>query len=329
MKLGSLKHGRDGKLIIISHDLRWAVAVPEIAMNLQSVIDDWDALYPKLQAVSHLLNAGKLANTFSFDPEQAHAPLPRAYQWCEGSAYLVHLERTRRSTNRDLPPSLYTDPGVWQGVSNYFLPPNDPIPIFDDEWDIDLEPSIGVITDDVPMGTLASQASTYIKLVVLLNDLSLRAIQIPEMKKGLGIIQGKPLKTFAPIAVTPESLGEMWQANMLACAVNVKVNGELIGNALANVDYNFDFPTLIEYVAKTRDIGAGTIISCGTVANRDEKRGNSCLMEKRAVEILGTGQASTPYLKFGDQIQIECLDSDGISVFGAMSHSITKAQKTG
>jgi fumarylacetoacetate (FAA) hydrolase len=327
MKLASLKHGRDGRLVVVSRDLRMAVETPGIAGTLQAVMDDWDRCAPELQKVSDQLNAGGLSAAFAFDPAQAHAPLPRAYQWCEGSVYLVHLERTRKSTNRELPPSLYTDPGVWQGVSNYFLPPNDPVPVFDDAWDIDLEPSVAVITDDVPMGTPASQAARHIKLVVLLNDLSLRAIQIPEMTKGLGIIQGKPLKTFAPVAVTPESLGDLWTGTMLACAVTVKVNGHTIGTAQAHVDYNFDFPTLIEYVAKTRHIGAGSIISCGTVANRDEGRGNSCLMEKRAVEILSTGKASTPYLKFGDNFGIECLDSQGDSVFGAMAHTVVKAKQ--
>lgn len=324
MKLASLKEGRDGKLVVVNRDLRQAVAVADIARTMQAAIDDWASCAPRLQEVSNRLNTGDMPGAFGFDQAQAHAPLPRAYQWCEGSVYLVHLERTRKSTNRELPPSLYTDPGVWQGVSNYFVPPHDPVPVIDDSWDIDLEPSVAVITDDVPMGTKAAQAAGHIKLVVLLNDLSLRAVQIPEMTKGLGIIQGKPLKTFAPIAITPQGLGLYWTGTMLARPVVVKVNDRTIGTAQAHVDYNFDFPTLIEYVARTRHIGAGSIISCGTVANRDEARGNSCLMEKRAVEILGQGKASTPYLKFGDRFSIECFDDSGISMFGAMSHTVVK-----
>lgn len=324
MKLASLKEGRDGKLVVVSRGLQHAVAVTDIARTMQDAIDDWASCAPRLQEVSDRLNAGDTPGAFVFDQAQAHAPLPRAYQWCEGSVYLVHLERTRKSTNRELPPSLYTDPGVWQGVSNYFVPPHDPVPLIDDNWDIDLEPSVAVIVDDVPMGTKAAHAAGHIKLVVLLNDLSLRAIQIPEMTKGLGIIQGKPLKTFAPVAITPRGLGDFWTGTMLARPVVVKVNDQTIGTAQAHVDYNFDFPTLIEYVARTRQIGAGSIISCGTVANRDAARGNSCLMEKRAVEIIGTGKASTPYLKFGDRFSIECFDDSGGSLFGAMSHTVVK-----
>ncbi len=324
MKLASLKHGRDGKLVVVSHDLQRAVAVPEIAATLQAVIDDWAGCEARLQAVSDKLNAGSIAGEFVFDQDQAHAPLPRAYQWVEGTAYLVHLERTRKSTNRELPQQLYTDPGVYQGVSNYFVPAHDPIPVVDDDWEIDFESSVAVITDDVPMGTKAADARKHIKLVVLLNDLSLRAVQIPEMKKGLGIVQGKPLKSFAPVAVTPRGLGKYWTGSMLARRVTSSVNGQVIGSVEAHIDYNFDLPTLIEYVAKTRHIGAGSIISCGTVANRDESRGSSCLMEKRALEIINEGKAHTPFLKFGDRFSIESLDDEGKSIFGAMAHTVVK-----
>lgn len=324
MKLASLKEGRDGRLVVVSRDLSRAVAVPDIARTMQAALDDWAACAPRLQAVSDRLERGAVAGEFAFDPAMAHAPLPRAYQWCEGSVYLVHLERTRKSTNRELPPQLYTDPGVYQGVSNYFVPPHDPIPVVDDDWDIDFESSVAVITDDVPMGTRAADAAKHIKLVVLLNDLSLRAVQIPEMKKGLGIVQGKPLKSFAPVAVTPQGLGKYWTGTMLAARVTSKVNGETVGAVEAHIDYNFDLPTLIEYVARTRHIGAGSIISCGTVANRDESRGSSCLMEVRALEIINEGRARTPFLKFGDRFSIECLDDDGRSIFGAMSHTVVK-----
>lgn len=326
MKLASLKHGRDGRLVVVDTALQWAVAVPDIASTMQQAIDDWPACAPRLQAVSDRLAAGDRHGAIAFDPWQADAPLPRAYQWCEASAYLVHLERTRRSTGRELPPSLYTDPGVWQGVSNHFIPPQGDMPVFE-EWDIDLEPSVAVITGDVPMGASVEEAAAAIRLVVLLNDVSLRAIQIPEMTKGLGIIQGKPYKGFAPVAVTPQGLGPLWTGTMLSCAVTVKVNEDIIGTALADQDYNFDLPTIIAYVARTRHVGAGSIISCGTVANRDPARGSSCLMEKRAVEILEQGGARTPWLRFGDRIHIECLDPQGRSVFGAMSNRIVKAQR--
>lgn len=291
---------------------------------MQAAVDDWESIGPALLKVSERLERGDLTGTFEFAPEKASAPLPRAYQWCEGSCYLVHLERTRASTGRVLPEQLYREPGVWQGTSNYFIDPVQPIAVIDDGWDIDLEPSVAVITGDVPMGTKAKDAHRHIRLVMLLNDLSLRAIQIPEMTKGLGIVQGKPLKVFSPVAVTPEGLGRYWIESMLARPVVVKVNGQTIGTAIANVDYEFDFPTLIEYVARTRDIGAGTIISCGTVANRDPQRGSSCLMERRAVEILSTGRASTPYLKFSDVISIDCFNESGQSIFGEMNNPIVR-----
>lgn len=324
MKLASLASGRDGRLVVVSPDLRRCTPVPHIAPTLQAALDEWPLLAPRLQAVSDELTAGRLAGE-ALDPAALAPPLPRAYQWCEGSSYLVHLERTRASTGRTLPPELYHEPGVWQGTSNHFVAAQGAIPVVDDAWDIDLEPSVAVITGDVPMGTPAEAAAPYIRLVVLLNDVSLRAIQIPEMAKGLGTVQGKPLKVFAPVAVTPEGLGSFWTGRMLARQVAVRVNGERIGDPWADRDHEFDFPRLIAYVARTRDIGAGSIISCGTVANRDPARGSACLMERRAVEILRDGAAVTPWLKFGDRIEIDCLDDEGRSIFGAMRNGIARA----
>jgi len=324
MKLASLDIGRDGALVVVRKDLARYVAVGDIAPTLQAALDDWAALAPRLEAVSADLEAGRL-DGLPLDLAALACPLPRAYQWCEGSSYLVHLERTRASTGRVLPPELYHEAGVWQGTSNYFVGPRAPIPVRDDAWDIDLEPSVAVITDDVPMGTRAADAHRHIKLVVLLNDVSLRAVQIPEMARGLGIVQGKPMKVFAPVAVTPQGLGSHWSGTMLARQVRVSVNGQLIGDPWAHRDAEFDFPRLIEHVARTRVIGAGSIISCGTVANRDPARGSACLMEKRAVEILGGGGARTPYLKFSDTIEIDCLDDAGGSVFGPMRNVIAPA----
>ena len=324
MKLASLDTGRDGALVVVRSDLARYVAVGEIAPTLQAALDDWAAVAPRLEAVSADLDAGRL-DGLPLDLAALACPLPRAFQWCEGSSYLVHLERTRASTGRVLPPELYHEAGVWQGTSNHFVAPLAYIPVRDDAWDIDLEPSVAVITDDVPMGTRAADAHRHIKLVVLLNDVSLRAIQIPEMARGLGIVQGKPLKVFAPVAVTPQGLGPDWTGTMLARQVRVSVNGELIGDPWAHRDAEFDFPRLIEHVARTRVIGAGTIISCGTVANRDPARGSACLMEKRAVEILAGGGARTPYLKFGDTIEIDALDDAGRSVFGPMRNVIARA----
>jgi fumarylacetoacetate (FAA) hydrolase len=324
MKLASINSGRDGVLIVVSSDSRRYIKVGEIAPTMQSVLDDWAVLAPRLEAISVDLNSGRVKG-LPLDITALACPLPRAYQWCEGSSYLVHLERTRASTGRVLPPQLYYEPGVWQGTSNHFVAPTGPIPVFDDNWDIDLEPSVAVITDDVPMGTAAVDAAKHMKLVVILNDVSLRAVQIPEMTKGLGIVQGKPLKVFSPIAVTPETLGKFWTGAMLARQIEVKVNGQLIGNPWAHHDHEFDFPKLLEHVARTRDVGAGSIISCGTVANRNADRGSACLMEKRAVEILGAGHAVTPYLRFEDSIEIDCLDDAGTSIFGFMKNTIVRA----
>lgn len=324
MKLASLAGGRDGRLVVVHPDLRRCAPVPHIAPTLQAALDEWPRLAPRLQAVRDELAAGRLAGE-ALDLAALAPPLPRAYQWCEGSSYLVHLERTRASTGRTLPPELYHEPGVWQGTSNHFVAPQGAIPVVDDAWDIDLEPSVAVVTGDVPMGTPVEAAAQHIRLVVLLNDVSLRAIQIPEMAKGLGIVQGKPLKVFAPVAVTPEGLGSFWTGRMLARQVAVRVNGALIGDPWADRDHEFDFPRLIAHVARTRDIGAGSIISCGTVANRDPARGSACLMERRAVEILQDGAARTPYLRFGDRIEIDCLDDAGSSVFGPMRNVVARA----
>jgi fumarylacetoacetate (FAA) hydrolase len=323
MKLASLNEGWDGRLAIVRRDLRCYVLATGIAPTLQYALDRWQEIAPKLQHVSDRLNAGELAS-FPFVQGDVAPPLPRAYQWCEGSSYLVHLERTRASTGRPLPPELYLEPGVWQGTSNYFIAPHAPIPVADDSCDVDLEASVGVITDQVPMGTRAADAAQHIKLVVILNDVSLRAIQIPEMAKGLGVLQGKPMKIFSPTAITPDELGIYWTGAMLSRPVRVAVNGRQIGCALADVDCEFDFPRLIEYVSRTRVIGAGTIISCGTVANRDESRGSSCLMERRAIETLRTGSPTTPYLKFGDRVDIDCLDDKGMSLFGSMNNTVVR-----
>jgi fumarylacetoacetate (FAA) hydrolase len=324
MKLASLSGGHDGRLVVVSADLTRYVAVPQIAATLQAALDDWDACAPQLQAVADALEAGRSAGE-ALDLTALAPPLPRAYQWCEGSSYLVHLERTRASTGRVLPPELYRDPGVWQGTSNHFVAAHDAIPVCDDAWDIDLEPSVAVITGQVPMGTPPEQAARYIRLVVLLNDVSLRAIQIPEMAKGLGVLQSKPLKVFAPVAVTPAGLGAFWTGSMLARQVVVHVNGERIGDPWAHRDHEFDFPRLIAHVARTRVIGAGSIVSCGTVANRDAARGSTCLMERRALEIVADGQARTPYLRFGDSIAIDCHDDAGRSIFGPMHNRIERA----
>ena len=319
VKLATLKAGgRDGTLSVVSQDLHRAVTVPDIASTLQGALDDWRCCVPKLAAVYADLNEGGHCGWFEFDQHAAHSPLPRAYQWCEGSVWIAHLERCRRATQRELPAQLYTEIGMYQGGSDSFCGPFDPMICADDEWDADLEAGVCVIVDDVPMGTKASAAEQHICLVMLVNDFSLRRLQYPEMAKGLGVLQSKPANAYSPVAVSPAALGDAWRAGMLARPICVSVRGEVIGTPHGNVDALFTFPELIEHLAKTRDIEAGSIIGAGTVANRDPLRGCACLLEKRAIEILADGAARTPFLKYGDRIQIECLDHKGLSIFGAI-----------
>lgn len=319
MKLATLQAGgRDGTLVLVSDDLSRAAAVPDIAPTLQDALERWAEVESPLRQAHADLNAGRAAHAFAFDERDAHSPLPRAYSWCEASVYITHLERCRKSTNRELPQSLYTEIGMYQGGSDGFVPPHSPMLCFDEGWGADIEAGVCVITDDVPMGTTIEEAGAHMKLIVLVNDFSLRRLQIPEMAKGLGVLQSKPANAYSPVAVTPDALGNGWTGEMLARPIRVTVRDELIGQPEAHRDALFTFPALIAHLAKTRDIVAGSIIGAGTIANRDPKAGQACIMEKRAVEILTTGEAATPYLRYGDRIRIECLDDSGQSIFGAI-----------
>lgn len=325
MKVATLREGgRDGTLVVVSRDLRRAVKVPEIALTLQGALDDWARCEPRLEEVYNALEAGRRTDGFPFVQARVHSPLPRAYQWCEGSVWIVHLERCRKSTNRELPESLYTEIGMYQGGSDGFSPPHAPIICASEEWDADLEAGVCVITDDVPMGVTPEQAQQHIKLVMLVNDFSLRRLQIPEMAKGLGVLISKPANSYSPVAVSPSSLGNAWQDSMLARPVEVTVRGGMIGCPRADADALFRFPDLIAHLARTRSISAGSIIGAGTVANRDASAGSACLMEKRAVEILECGKARTSYLRFGDRIRIECFAEDGGSIFGSIDQVFTR-----
>jgi fumarylacetoacetate (FAA) hydrolase len=324
MKLATLKDGtRDGALVLVSHDLRQAVSASAVAPTLQAALDDWREAEPALRALSEALNGGCAPGAFPFEQAKAHSPLPRAFQWCEASVYLVHLERCRRATNRELPAALYTEIGMYQGGSDGFIGPYDPIRVRDESWDIDYEAGICVITDDVPMGVSVDDAATHIKLVVLTNDVSLRRLQPAEMAKGLGVLQCKPASSFTPVAVTPEGLGASWTGAMLCRPVQSFVNGTSMGCPDGAVDAYFEFPALIAHLARTRDVAAGSIIGVGTVANRDESKGTSCLLERRAIEILATGKPATPYLRYGDRVRIESFDEAGRSIFGAIDQVVT------
>jgi fumarylacetoacetate (FAA) hydrolase len=323
VKLSTLQDGtRDGKLVVVSHDLTRAVAADRISKTLQGALDDWARVEPQLKRLYSSLETGSVCGEFPYDQSQAHSPLPRAYQWCEGSSYLVHLERCRRASKRDLPHALYEDIGMYQGGSDSFLPPHHSIPVRDDRWDVDLEVGICVITDDVPMGVEITEAASHIKLVLLTNDVSLRALQPAEAAKGFGAIQCKPANSFSPVTVTPEGLAAAWTGSLFARPVRSFVNGQPLGAPDGHVDANFNFCQLIAHLARTRNIVAGSIIGIGTVANRDESKGCSCILEKRAIEILASGKATTPYLKYGDHIRIESEDATGQSIFGAIDQTV-------
>jgi fumarylacetoacetate (FAA) hydrolase len=323
MKLASLKHGRDGRLIVVSRDLSRAVAVQDIAPTLQAALDDWSAIAPLLRQAAADLEAGRLAAAFAFDPCAVAAPLPRAYQWVDASAYLVHVDLVRKARGAELPAALHRDPLVYQGGSDDFLGACDDIVVPREDMGIDLEAEVAVIVDDVPMGTGAAAAGAHIKLVMLANDVSLRNLVPGELAKGFGFYVSKPATAFSPVAVTPDELGAAWDGGKLARPLVSHVRGRLLGRPDAAKDMAFDFPRLIAHLAQTRNLRAGTIIGSGTVANRDhDVVGSSCLTEVRTLETLRHGQPSTPFLAFGDDIRIEMHDATGRSIFGAIAQRV-------
>lgn len=325
MKLASLKlGGRDGTLVVVSRDLDRAIPVPDIAPTLQAALDDWADLAPRLEAVSRDMNAHP-ASGAPLDAGDLAAPLPRAYQWVDGSAYLSHVERVRKSRGAELPDALRHDPLMYQGGSDGFLGPRDPVVAADESWGIDLEGEVAVITDDVQMGVSAESAAGHIKLVMLVNDVSLRRLIPDELAKGFGFLHGKPASSFSPVAVTPDELGAAWDGARLHLPLEIDLNGEALGRANAGVDMQFGFPELIAHAAKTRRLAAGTIVGSGTVSNHDPSAGYSCLLEKRVVETIATGDAETPFLKFGDRVRIDMRGANGASIFGAIEQSIEPA----
>ena len=326
MKLASLKDGtRDGTLLVVSKDLKRALKADHIAPTLQAALDDWDYLMPLLSALSEELELKRTDRAFDLDVRQLMAPLPRAHQFADGSAYLIHAELIRRSRKQELPPDAKREPLMYQGCSDPLLGPCDDIAVSDEAHGIDLEMELGVITGDVPMGVDKDQAGDAIRLLVLLNDVSLRALAPADLAKGFGFFHSKPPSSFAPVAVTPDELGDAWDGRRAHGPVRAWVNGELLGEPDAGADMQFDFPRLIAHAAKTRPLGAGAIVGSGTVSNRDRKKGAGCLFERRAEEILKGGEAKTPFLKFGDRVRIEMLGPDGKSVFGAIDQGIVQA----
>lgn len=326
MKLGTLKDGtRDGALIVVSRDLKTAVKAEGIAPTLQSVLDDWAGKCAALEALYNGLNAGKVpVGAFPFDPAKAAAPLPRAYQWVDGSAYLVHAERVRRSRGAELPQSAYEDPLMYQGSSDTMLGPCDDVAVGDEAWGIDFEGEIVAVTDDVAMGATAGECAERIRLLTIVNDVSLRGLIPAELAKGFGFLHGKPSTAFAPVMVTPDEIGSHWRGGTIHLPLVSTLNGKVVGRPDAGADMQFTLPQLIAHAAKTRSLGAGTIVGSGTVANRDESRGCSCIAEIRAIETINSGKPSTPFMRFGDTIRIEMLDPDGRTLFGAIEQKIVK-----
>jgi fumarylacetoacetate (FAA) hydrolase len=327
VKLASLKTGnRDGTLVIVDRALARAAAVPEIAPTLQAALDDWATLAPRLETVAGQLESGKAANDFAFDPTALAAPLPRAYQWADASAYVNHVELLRQSRGAEMPPSFWTDPLMYQGGSDGFLGPCDPIAMADTDWGIDFEGEIAVITDDVPMGVDAAGAAGHVKLLMLVNDVSLRNVIPGELAKGFGFFHGKPASAFSPVAVTPDELGDAWDGAKVNLPLVCELNGARFGAPEAGEDMTFDFPTLIAHAAKTRHLAAGGIVGSGTVSNRDRSRGSCCISERRMLETIESGNPSTPFLAFGDRVRIEMFDRAGHSIFGAIDQQVVKYQ---
>lgn len=325
MKLASLKNGqRDGALAVVDRKLATCVKVPQIAATLQQAIETWAAAAPKLQAVYDQLNAGKAEGAEPFSSERAESPLPRAFQFLDGSVYLSHMRKARMARGAEMPPNFETEPLMYQAVSDGFIGPADDMPLPTDELGVDMEAEVAVVVDDVPMGVTAGEAGRHIKLVMLLNDYTLRTLTKSELPKGFGFMQAKPTSGFSPVAVTPDELPQ-WDGRTLNLPLISSVNGKRIGAPHAGKDMYFSYPQLIAHAARTRKLGAGTIIGAGTVANKDEAAGSSCIAEMRANEEIAHGKASTPFLKFGDRVRIEMLDEAGQTIFGAIDQRVVKA----
>lgn len=326
MKLASLKEGgRDGTLVVVSRDLTQAVKASGIAPTLQAALDDWSALAPRLNALSEDLNEGRAAGSFALDIARLAAPLPRAYEFVDGSAYLPHVERVRKARGAEVPASFYTDPLMYQATSAGFLGPRDPVVVPSEEFGIDLEAEVLVVTDDVPMGVTPAQAAAHIQLVGLVNDVSLRGLIPGELAKGFGFVQSKPRSALSPVFVTPDELDDAWRDEKLHLPMRTWINGEWFGKAECGVDMQFDFSQLIAHAAKTRPLTAGTLVGSGTIANQDTSKGASCLAEQRVVETLRDGNAVTPFLSFGDTVRIDVTDAAGASIFGSIEQLIARA----
>jgi fumarylacetoacetate (FAA) hydrolase len=335
MKLASLKQGgRDGTLVVVSRDLGRCQPVPDIARTLQAALDDWDAIAPQLAEVYAALNNDAVRDAQLFDPSLCHSPLPRAYQWADGSAYVNHVELVRRARGAELPPEFWTDPLMYQGGSDSFVGPRDPVYALSEDWGIDLEAEVAIITGDIRMGATPAECAPAIRLLMLVNDASLRNLIPPELAKGFGFFQSKPASAFSPVTITPDELGASWQEGKVHRPLTVHLNGRLFGQPDAGVDMTFSFPQLAAHAAKTRELEAGSIIGSGTVSNKQGGlQGSSianggvgycCLAEVRMYETIETGKPQTAFLKFGDTVRIEMFDRDGQSLFDAIEQRVER-----
>jgi fumarylacetoacetate (FAA) hydrolase len=326
MKLATLNDGsRDGQLVVVSRDLSTAHFATGIATRLQQLLDDWNFLSPQLEDLYATLNGGKARHAFAFDPKQCMAPLPRAYQWADGSAYLNHVELVRKARGATVPESFYSDPLMYQGGSDDLLGPMQDAPFASEDWGIDFEAEVAVVTADVGLGTTPAQALESIRLVMLANDWSLRNLIPGELAKGFGFLQAKPATAFSPVAVTTDELGAAWAGGRLNLTLNSHWNGKSVGRCEAGPEMTFHFGQLIAHVAKTRRLRAGSIVGSGTVSNKDWSHGWSCVAEVRAIETIEHGEPKTAFMKFGDTIRIEMMGSDGASIFGAIEQRVVQA----
>lgn len=340
MKLATLKHGgRDGRLVVVSRDLMRCQVVGGIAPTLQAALDDWEVVAPELELVYDMLNHGHARHAIPFEPKHCHSPLPRAYQWADGSAYINHVELVRKARGAELPPEFHTDPLMYQGGSDSFVGPYDPILASDEAWGIDFEAEVAVVTGDVPLGAAPETAAKSIRLLMLVNDVSLRHLIPAELTKGFGFFQSKPASAFSPVAVTPDELGDAWRDAKLHLPLRVELNGKPFGCPNAGVDMTFNFSRLLAHAARTRELEAGSIVGSGTVSNKQGGLhgssienggvGYCCLAEVRMYETIESGAPATPFMRFGDRVRIEMLDAHGGSIFGAIDQEVRQQAAAG
>ena len=324
MKLASLKRGgRDGTLVVVSRDLQRAVVATQISATLQNALENWAGVAPALTSLYDELNAGPLPDEFPVQCSELASPLPRSYHWVDGSAYVTHVELVREARGAELPESFWHDPLVYMGASDAFIGPCDDVLVQSEDWGMDFEAEVAVITDDVPAGISAESAAAHIQLVMLVNDVSLRNLIPAELAKQFGFYQSKPWTSFSPVAATPDELGDAWDGRKVHLPLHATLNGEKIGSPNAGVDMTFDFPQLIAHAAKSRSLMAGTVVGSGTVSNVGSKDGSCCLAEVRCLETIADGKPHTPFMRFGDRVEIEMFDEQGASIFGKIDQ-VTK-----